>query len=102
MGLLDDLLGGMTGQLSGRAQPGPAPAGGQGGGMSSVLVTLMPVVLAMLSNRGSQGGAPMPGSYAQSAGGGGLGDLIGQVLGGGRGAAGGGLGGLLDQLQRSG
>ena len=64
--------------------------------MSQVLMALMPVVLQMLSNRGTGG---------DSGSGGGLADVLGQVLGGGgRGAAGGlgGLGGLLEQMQRAG
>jgi len=103
MGLLDDILGGLAGQASGRAQPSPAPRGGQGGGMSNVLMTLMPIVLAMLSNRGAQGVPPTRAGYAPGAGGG-LGDVLGQVLGGARGGGGaaGGLGGLLEQLQRAG
>jgi len=96
MGILDDLLGGLAGQaVGGRAQQTRAPGGGAG--MSQVLMALMPVVLQMLSNRGSGGG---------SGSGGGLADVLGQVLGGGgRGAAGGlggGLGGLLEQMQRAG
>jgi uncharacterized protein YidB (DUF937 family) len=98
MGLLDDLLGGLAGQtMAGRTQPQPTRAGGEGAGMSQVLVALMPIVLGMLANRGSQR------SFAAGAGGG-IGDMLGQVLGGGTrsmGAAGG-LGGLLEQLQRSG
>ena len=65
--------------------------------MSQVLMALTPVVLQMMSNRGSAGGG--------SGSGGGLADVLGQVLGGGgRGAAGGlgGLGGLLEQMQRAG
>ena len=101
MGLLDDLLGGMAGQTTGRAQP-PALGGG-GGGMGGVLMALMPVVLGMLANRGSQRGGPGQMNYVPDAGGG-LGGILGQVLGGaaGRGGAAGGLGGLLEQLQRTG
>src|SRR5262245_7203536 len=94
MGILDDLLGGLAGQAMG----GPAPqqqsqTTGGGGGMNQVLIALMPIVLQMLSGRGARGG---------SATGGGLADVLGQVLGGsGRGTAGG-LGGLLDQLQQAG
>ena len=100
MGLLDDLLGGLAGQgMGGRPQPQPTQAGG--GGMSSVLVALMPVVLGMLANRGGQAGAPNSAAFGQR--GGGLTDILGQVLGGaGGGGAAGGLGGLLEQLQRSG
>jgi uncharacterized protein YidB (DUF937 family) len=85
-------------------------------------MALLPVVLAMLSNRG--GGAQQSG-YAPS-GGGGLGDILGQMMGGGTqrgggglgdvlggmlgggaagggaGAGGGGLGGLLEQMSRAG
>jgi uncharacterized protein YidB (DUF937 family) len=98
MGLLDDLLGGLAGQtMAGRAQSQPTRAAGEGAGMSQVLMALMPVVLAMLANRGSQR------SFAAGAGGG-IGDVLGQALGGGsRGmGAAGGLGGLLEQLQRAG
>src|SRR5262245_8681679 len=99
MGLLDDLLGGLAGQgMGGRAQQ----TGAGGGGMSSILVALMPVVLGMLANRGGQGNALNPGAVGRG-GGGGLSDILGQVLGGaGGGGAAGGLGGLLDQLQRTG
>jgi uncharacterized protein YidB (DUF937 family) len=94
MGLLDDLLGGLAGQAAGdRAQQQQTRAASGGAGMSQVLVALMPVVLQMLSNRGAGGGAGT---------GGGLADVLGQVLGGsGRGTPGG-LGGLLEQLQRTG
>ena len=104
MGLLDDLLGGLAGQgMGGRAQQQPTRAGGGGAGMSQVLIALMPVVLGMLANRGSGGGAPTQRNLAPGAGGG-IGDVLGQVLGGGSGGGGaaGGLGGLLEQLQRTG
>ncbi|HLB17118.1 MAG TPA: YidB family protein [Burkholderiales bacterium] len=88
MGLLDELLGGLAqgglDQAMGRQSPrgrgglGQQPAGSQGGGMSSVLMTLLPLVLSMLANR--QGG-------------GGLGGNAGNM---------GGLGGLLEQFQRMG
>jgi uncharacterized protein YidB (DUF937 family) len=97
MGLLDDLLGGLAGQTAGRAHPQSTRAGGEGAGMSQVLIALMPVVLGMLANRGSQR------SLAAGAGGG-IADILGQALGGGaRGTgAAGGLGGLLAQLQQAG
>jgi uncharacterized protein YidB (DUF937 family) len=104
MGLLDDLLGGLAGQgMGGRAQQQPTRAGGGGAGMSQVLIALMPVVLGMLANRGSGGGSPTPRNFAPGASGG-IGDVLGQVLGGGAGAgrATGGLGGLLEQLQQAG
>jgi uncharacterized protein YidB (DUF937 family) len=96
MGLLDDLLGGLAGQtMAGRAQSQPTGAGG--GGTSQVLMALMPIVLGMLANRGAQR------SFAAGAGGG-IGDVLGQVLGGGTRSLGAssGLGGLLEQLQRAG
>jgi uncharacterized protein YidB (DUF937 family) len=101
MGLLDDLLGGLAGQGMGNQSP-QAPTRRPAGGTtntSSVLLALLPVVLTMLSNRGSQRG--MPGRMSS---GGGLGDLLGQVLGGAAGGGGsaGGLGGILAQLQGAG
>ena len=123
MGLLDDLLGsvlgGATGQGAGPRPAGPRPAGasaGAGGGMSNILMALLPVVLSMLASRGGGG---------SQGGGGGLGDILGQVLGGGSPRAGGGgpagdilggmlgrgagtesgmggLGALLEQMQRAG
>src|SRR5512145_1577930 len=99
MGILDDLLGGLTGQgMGGRAHAQPTRAEG-GAGMSQVLMALMPIVLGMLANRGSRGGSPTQTNYAPGSGG--IGDLLGQVLGG-AGGTGGGLGGLLEQLQRTG
>jgi uncharacterized protein YidB (DUF937 family) len=100
MGILDDLLGGLAGQAMGGRSGREAPRGG-GGGMPQVLMALMPVVLAMLANRGTRG-APVQAGYAPE--GGGLGGILGQVLGGGAvgGSAAGGLGGLLEQLSRAG
>jgi len=99
MGILDDLLGGLAGQgMGGRANAQPTRAGG-GAGMSQVLMALMPIVLGMLANRGSRGGSPTQANFAPGSGG--LGDLLGQVLGG-AGGSGSGLGGLLEQLQRTG
>jgi len=121
MGLLDDLLGGLAGQQTGgRARPTPAPSSAGSAGTSGVLMALLPIVLGMLSNRASQGGAPDRANVAPGAGGGladvlgqvlggaggggGLGGVLGQVLGGagGGGSAAGGLGGLLEQFQRAG
>jgi uncharacterized protein YidB (DUF937 family) len=111
MGLLDELLGGMAEGAGGRGADRPAQGGA--GGMGGVVTALLPVVLAMLANRG--GGAQRGGGIEDLLGqvlgggrqGGGMGDLLGQVLGGGRGAGapGGGMGGLgelLDQFQRAG
>jgi uncharacterized protein YidB (DUF937 family) len=97
MGLLDDLLGQLAGGpgLSNRQAPS-AQASAGGPGMSAILMALMPVVLAMLGNR--QGG-PSAG-FGRASSGGGLGDILGQVLGGA--GSGGGLGAILDQLQRAG
>jgi uncharacterized protein YidB (DUF937 family) len=140
MGILEDLLasamsgaggtqdrgglggmGGMGGPAAGRSAPTQA-----GGGMGSVMMALLPVVLSMLASRGggaSQGGmggggglgdilGQVLGGGAQRGGGGGMGDILGQVLGGGAAQSGtggmgdmggmGGLGGLLEQLQRAG
>jgi uncharacterized protein YidB (DUF937 family) len=85
--------------MGSRAPQQPTRSGAGGASMSNVLMALMPVVLAMLSNRGSQGGAP-----GQTSAGGGLGDILGQVLGGASGGGGsaGGLGPVLAQLQRAG
>ena len=99
MGLLDDLLGGLTGGHAPQQSPPPETAGV---GTSQLLMALMPIVLGMLSNRGSERGAPSQANYAPGAGGG-LTDVLGQVLGGAAGGGGaGGLGGLLAQLQRAG
>jgi uncharacterized protein YidB (DUF937 family) len=57
------------------------------------LMALMPIVLQLLSNRGAGG---------SSGAGGGIADVLGQVLGGSSRGAAGGLGGLLEQLQRTG
>lgn len=103
MGLLDDLLGGLAGQPMGGRGERAAPRGhAGGGGMSQVLMALMPVVLGMLANRGTRGASSQAGFAPE--GGGGLGGILGQVLGGGAVAGGGpgGLGGLLEQLNRAG
>lgn len=97
MGLLDELLGGLAqgglGQATGQQVPrgrgglGQQPMGPQGGGMSSVLMALLPLVLSMLANRGGGGG--LGGGAGGRSGAGGMGDLSG-------------LGGLLEQFQRMG
>lgn len=123
MGLLDDLLGGMLGgAMSQGAGPRPAarrPAGGAaatGGGMSSVLMTLLPVVLSMLASRGTGGrqtgggglsdilGQVLGGGAPRGSGGGAGGDILGEMLGRGAGSGSGmgGLGALLEQMQRAG
>jgi uncharacterized protein YidB (DUF937 family) len=100
MGILDDLLGEVTGQGASGRGPAPSSRAEAGPGMNQVLIALMPVVLGMLANRGGRGGSPAPADRAPASGG--IGDLLTQVLGGGGGGAGGGLGGLLEQLQRAG
>ena len=111
MGFLDDLLGGAlaggSAQQSGERRLGGGSPG-SGGGMGGVVMALLPVVLSMLASRG---GSPQ--------GRGGLGDILGQVLGGAgqspritgddragslAGMAGGmgGLGALLERMQQAG
>jgi uncharacterized protein YidB (DUF937 family) len=92
MGLLDDLLGTRPELHPTRTEAGAGP------GMTTILMALLPVVLAMLRNRGSND-EPSAG-FGRGSAGGGLGDILGQVLGGA--AAGGGLGALLEQFQRAG
>ena len=103
MGVLDDLLGGLATQSMGAGASPQRPQPGTGGAdMGGVLTALMPVVLSMLSNRGSQGVGPSQANLGGA--GGGLDDVLGQILGGatgGRGQAGG-LGGLLEQARRAG
>ncbi len=70
MSLLSQILGGLAGGAGGRA-----PMGRSGMGGSAVLMSLLPVVLGMLSNRGGGAGA---------------------------GVGMGGLGGLIEQFTRSG
>ena len=88
MGLLDQVLGGLTGNVSDRS---PMGGSSSGSGMSNALVALLPVVLGMLANR--QGAGPGAAGFSAIS-----------ALGGGGGGAGGlgGLGGLLEQLTRSG
>jgi len=112
MGILDDLLAGAT---SGQVRGLPTQRTQRGaGGPSAALLALLPIVLSMLANRGASAsnardagpagglgdilGQMMGGGQR---GGGGLGDLLGQVLGGG-GGSGGGLGGLLRQFESAG
>lgn len=82
MGLLDQILGGLTGGMQGEGQApmGRSFGGGAGGG---AMMALLPIVLSMLSNRG-----------------GGTGAVAAPVMGGGGAMAG--LGGLLQQLTQSG
>jgi uncharacterized protein YidB (DUF937 family) len=97
MSLLDDLLGQLTAGPDTSARPASATRADAGGaGMAPILMALLPVVLGMLGNRRG-GGEPSAGF---GSGRGGIGDVLGQVLGG-AGAAGG-LGGLLEAVQRAG
>jgi uncharacterized protein YidB (DUF937 family) len=69
-------------------------------GMSRIIMALLPVVLMMLRNRA--GSAPATRVERPDTGGG-LGDVLGQVLGGaGSGGGLGGLGAILEGLQRAG
>ena len=81
MGLLDQILGGLTGNASGQSTMGRQTAGG---GMGNALVALLPVVLSMLANR--QGAGTGRAAFAGMGGAGGSG----------------GLGGLIEQMTRSG
>ena len=94
MGLLDQILGGIT---DGPDQRAPQSRGGMG---RSVLMALLPVVIGMLSRRGGGMGG-MPGLGASRSGSGSMGGLGG--LGGLGAMAGmGGLGGLLEQFTQKG
>jgi len=100
MGLLDDLLGQLAGAGAAANRAAPRAEVASGADMSSILMALMPVVLAMLGNRGGQPSA----GIGRASSGGGLGDILGQVLGSAAGGGGGlgGLGALLEQFQRAG
>jgi uncharacterized protein YidB (DUF937 family) len=87
MGLLEDLLGQLSGSVPGRGANAPRSEGG----MTNVMVALLPVVLGMLAS----------GQRGEPARGGGLGDILGRMFGGASGGSGG-LGGLLDQFRRAG
>ncbi len=100
MGILEDLLASAAGaQGTGNPSVGDAYEGSRrasspgpgGGGTSQILMALLPVVLSMLASRG--GGAP-----ETQTGGGGFGDILGQVLGGGAPSGGGGIGDVLGQI----
>ena len=114
MGMLDDLLAGATSGQGG-SLPTQQPRRGAGG-TNAALLALLPIVLSMLANRGASASSsgrdagPAGGlgdilgqmmGGGQRSGGGGLGDILGQVLGGG-GGSGGGLGGLLRQFESAG
>ena len=106
MGLLDEILrgalggagGGLGGQLGGSLGGQPPQQQGGTGSMGGILMALLPVVLGMLANRGN---APQ-GGLGQGRGGGGLGDLLGGMFGGGAAGGAGGLGDLLQRFQQAG
>ena len=80
MGLLDDLLGQLAGGPAMSNRPAPGARADTGGpNMAAILMALMPVVLAMLGNR--RGGNEPAAGFGSARGG--LGDILGQVLGGG-------------------
>jgi len=94
MGLLDDLLGSLAGQAAPQPQaraPQPGSAAGAGG-MGNVMMALMPVVLAMLAQRGARSSQADAGAQP------GLGGLLGSLLGG----SGGGLADLITGFERAG
>jgi len=111
MGILDDLLAGATSGQGG-GLPTQRPQRG-GGGSNAALLALLPIVLSMLANRGASASSGRDAGPAGGLGdilgqmmgggqrGGGLGDILGQVLGGG-GGTGGGLGSLLRQFESAG
>jgi uncharacterized protein YidB (DUF937 family) len=90
MGLLDDILGQVAGAPARRDEPQQGASS-----IGPIVTALLPVVMAMLSNRGQTQERQQTG---------GIGALLGTLLGGdgSTARAGGGLGALLDQLQRAG
>ena len=117
-GLADALLGGSTGLDAVDTADGDqvvsqlAGASGVGSGlMSKILPMLAPIVMSMIAKRIFGGGAQQGsgggglgdvlgnvlGGGQQSSGGGGLGDVLGSVLGGGQ-SSGGGLGSILGSV----
>jgi uncharacterized protein YidB (DUF937 family) len=113
MGILDDILAGAASGQGG-GLPTQRPQRGAGSGPNAALLALLPIVLSMLANRGASASSGRDAGPAGGLGdilgqmmgggqrgGGGLGDILGQVLGGGAGS-GGGLGGLLRQFESAG
>ena len=97
MGLLDDLLGQLAGGAPARPAAPTTTQQSTGPGMGAVMAALLPVVLAMLQNRGAGGQQ----ANVRPSSGGGLGDILGRVLGGGT-SSGGGLADLLARFQAAG
>jgi uncharacterized protein YidB (DUF937 family) len=112
MGILDDILAGAASGQGG-GLPTQRPQRGAGSGPNAALLTLLPIVLSMLANRGASASSGRDAGPAGGLGdilgqmmgrgqrGGGLSDILGQVLGG-AGGSGGGLGGLLRQFESAG
>lgn len=112
MGILDDLLAGAASGPGG-GLPTQRPQRGAGSGPNAALLALLPIVLSMLANRGASASSGRDAGPAGGLGdilgqmmgggqrGGGLSDILGQVLGG-AGGSGGGLGGLLRQFESAG
>ena len=99
MGLLDSILGGIAGNELGRASGMGGLRGlGRGGGRSSILLALLPVVHSMLANRRGNAGIGRGAMPGLGTGAGGLGEL--GALGGL--ASLGGLGALLHRFQQNG
>jgi uncharacterized protein YidB (DUF937 family) len=99
MGLLSSILGGIAGNALGRSSGMGGLRGlGRGGGRSSILLALLPVVLSMLANRRGSATTARSAMPGFGTGGGGLGGL------GGLGALAGlgGLGALLHRFQQNG
>jgi uncharacterized protein YidB (DUF937 family) len=99
MGLLDDLLGGLSGTpVAGGSTDRPAQqpqARPDGSTTGNIMMALLPIVLRILASRGGRG-AP------SGRGAGGLDDLLGSLLGDSGTGGAGGLGQILSQLQRAG
>lgn len=102
-GSLRDLLEGRE-SSDAPAQPRSAPSGGGGGMLSGGLLSkllplLAPLVMAWLSKKMGGGGGTAASADEGRTSGGGLGDILGDVLGGGgAGSRGGGLGDILGDL----
>src|SRR5262245_34566004 len=92
MGLLDDLLGSLAGQAAPQPRAPQQRSAAGAGGMSDVMMALMPVVLAMLAQRRAGSTQASPGAEP------GLGGLLGSLLGG----SGGGLADLIAGFERAG
>ena len=97
MGLLDDLLG-QSSAGAANSRMAPQRDDSSNAGMGQVMTALLPVVLAMLSNRGSGSQA----NVGAGGMGGGLGGILGQIFGRSSAGTGSNLDSLLEQFQRAG